>query len=230
LGGGWRKHEEDIVYFKKTLMKINIILYILVITLISACSTHKKILDKVFNENQQVTVNRIIDFYDSFVLNKTDNKLPINEAYLEFLNKNVLVTLDSGDIGFFIPADDFLIPFINSLERKALSEIYFTPDSVRVYDKQIKDFKKVHIPNYFLFNTEGGFMKLLKVLSKKNEFYQRYYKGILTCGDICPTTYSTLLFEYKKINFNNKEERLIFIVPFLFYNKTTADESHAYGR
>lgn len=201
-------------------MKINIILCILLITLFCACSTQKKILAKVFSENEQVTVNRIIDFYDSFVLKQTDNKLPINVAYLEFLNKNGLVSLNSGDLSIFIPADEIKTPFFDSLDRKSLSEIYFTQDSVRVYDKQINNFKKVHIPNYFNFNYKGEFMKLLKVLSKNNEFYERYYKGILECGDICPTTYSSLLFEYKKINFDNREERLTFIVPFLFYNET----------
>jgi len=68
-------------------MRINIILSIFVITFFSACSTQKKILTKVFNENQQETVNIIIDFYDSFVLKQNDNKLPINEAYLEFLTQ-----------------------------------------------------------------------------------------------------------------------------------------------
>ena len=217
-------NKQVMVHFKETQMRINIILCILVIAIFSACSTQKTIIEKVFNENQQVTVNKIIDFYDSFILKQTDNKLPINEAYLEFLNKNGLVSLDSGDVSFFIPSDEVLIPFFNSLERKALSEIYFTPDSVRVYDKQINDFKNVHILNYFVFNSEGKFMKLLKVLSRKNEFYQRYYKGNLRCGDICPTTYSTLLFEYKKINFNIKEEILTFIVPFLFLNKIISIE------
>lgn len=208
------------VHFKKTQMRRNIILCTLVITLFSACSTQKGILAKVFNENQQVTVNRIIDFYDSFVLKQTDNKLPISEAYLEFLNKNGLVSLNSGDLSCFIPTDKIKTPFFNSLDRKALSAIYVTQDSVKVYDKQINDFKKVYIPNYFVFNFEGEFTKLLKALSKQNEFYQRIYNGILECGDICPTTYSALLFEYKKIDFNNKEERLTFIVPFLFYNET----------
>ncbi len=54
-------------------MRINIILSIFVITFFSACSTQKKILTKVFNENQQETVNIIIDFYDSFVLKQNDN-------------------------------------------------------------------------------------------------------------------------------------------------------------
>jgi len=93
--------------------------------------------------------------------------LPINEAYLEFLNKNGLVSLDSGDFSFFIPEDEITTPFFNSLNRKALTAIYFTQDSVCVYDKKTNDLKKVHIPNFFVFNLKGEFLKLPKVLSKK---------------------------------------------------------------
>jgi len=66
-----------------------------------------------------------------------------------------------------------------------------------------------------MLNTKGRYFELLKLLSYKNEFFRMYYEDILEWGTIRHTTYALIFTDYHKVNFSEKEERLVLIVHFL---------------
>jgi len=186
-----------------------------------ACN-QKNLIDEVFNHEEAETIYKIIDFYDAFVLSKTDTNLPIDKAYIVFLNNNLQLAIDSGDfygdVHLLIPSDEYLIPFRHSLSIKHL-KVFFV-DSVFFFSRKQENFYK-YLPDVFATNNYGKYANFLRKMSEKNKFYRQFYESGIRCGDIiyCPTIYVTLIYEYNEIDFRKKDERLIFIIPFLFLNK-----------
>jgi len=200
-------------------MKIRLLVILLAGVLFQTCSGQGNLLDKVFDDEQVVTIEQIIDFYDEFVVANSDQCKTIEEAYLFFLNNRCPEIILIGDFSPLIPDEKEKFAFFNTLDKNALLEIFFILDSVRVYNKTTKEFEIKAVPYYFSFNSIGQYTKLLEELSTRKDFFKQYYQGVIACGDLCPTTYASLITDYKKIDFNKKEERITFIVPFLFYNK-----------
>jgi hypothetical protein len=201
-------------------MTIRTLVLILACALFQTCSEQEDLLNQVFNYEQVVTIEQIIGFYDEFVLSNTDQSKTIEEAYLIFLKNLCPEIILKGDISPLIPSEKKRFAFCNTLDKKALSEIFFILDSAEVFNNEIKEWQKDAVPFYFSYNTNGLYTKLLEYLSIRNDFFKQYYQNFITSGEIGPTTYASLLIDYSKIDFSRKEERITFIVPFLFYNKT----------
>ena len=141
-----------------------------------SCSTPESALDKVFDNTQLVTVNRIIDFYDNFVLSRTDKKLSIDKAYLDFLNTNCPKAIESGYLDILIPDRNDKVNFYKTLDREELSEIYVIQDTVKLFDRNKKEPINTYLPYSFRLNTQGKYVELLKLLATRNDFYKEYYK------------------------------------------------------
>jgi hypothetical protein len=193
------------------------LLFVLLLGQLTSCQVPDNILKNVFNNRELQTIDKIIEYYDNFVISQTDEKLPIDKAYIVFLDKLNPSVEEIGDMSLLLPDTNQRFKFFKTIDKKSLSEIYNIQDSVTIYRKtdKGKTLIKEYKPFTFSLNCQGKYLNLLKELSKRNAFFKNYYQNILACGDICPTNYSAILKGYNSINFNKREERLVLIVNFL---------------
>jgi len=197
-------------------MQNKLFLFLLFMGLCFSANAQKNLIDKVFTQEEAKMIYKIIDFYDAFVLSKTDTNLPIDKAYLTFIGTNASLAEEMGDLGLLIPDDEYRIPFFYSLNRECLKAIFV--DSVRFRDREQGYFCK-YIPDYFEPDIYGKYMLFIKKMSNKKKFYRQFYKNAVLTGTINnPVAYCLLLYNYQNINFEIKDERLIFVVMFLFHN------------
>lgn len=185
-----------------------------------SCQSSKPVIDQVFNEKEVKTINKIIDYYDAYVLSFYKDSIPIDQAYKKFVSFATPVS-ENTDNFIFLPPESMQVPFVNSLDKNSLSELYFISDSVKVFDTVIK------VPYNFTLNYRGKFVhKFLKKLSRRNEILKNYYRGTILAGDICPTTIAMLMHDYENFNFNNRDERFAFISAFFFRREITETEEY----
>ncbi|MDD4529900.1 MAG: hypothetical protein PHX48_08500 [Bacteroidales bacterium] len=211
-------------------MKINIInaktcLIVLLFSSLSliSCQSSKSVINQVFNEQEANTINKIIDFYDAYVLSFYKDSIPIDKAYKKFVYFSTPIAENTGDLLLFLPPESSLVPFINSLDKNSLTELYFISDSVKVFDTVIK------VPYNFTLNYRGKFLqKYLKKLSRRNEILNIYYRDFIAAGDVSPTALVMLMHDYEKFNFNNRDERFAFISAFFFRRHMTETEEYLY--
>ena len=52
-----------------------------------SCKKSDDILTKVFNQTDLETIDKIIKYYDDYVISQTDNQLSIGKAYIAFFEK-----------------------------------------------------------------------------------------------------------------------------------------------
>jgi hypothetical protein len=192
------------------------ILFIFIITgIINSCSTKNDIFHKVFDKSERKTANELIKYYDDFILSKMQKDVSISEAYLMFLDKTIFDMNGYGDLSYLIPDYEEKDIFLKSLNRKDLSEFYFIQDSICVFNREKRKTENRYKPFRLMLNTEGSYFELLRQLSYKKEFFRMYYKDILVAGTISPSSWGLIFKDYHKVNFDNKEERLVLIVQFL---------------
>jgi len=190
-------------------------IFILLIGLLFACNTSDKILSKVFDERELITVNQIIDFYDNFVQKNTGDSLQIDKAYLKFLSINCPVATKTLQLTTLLPSSTEELNFYSKLDKETLKEIFIISDSVNGYSRKEKKQISVYQPFTFKLNTKGQYYKLLKILSERNEFYKNYFNSLNCVGDLGIKNYTAILTKYRDIDFSKKEERLVLIVNLL---------------
>lgn len=199
----------------KNLRRYLTCIVVLVIGLFASCSHQDKTLNEVFNNNQLVTINRIIDFYDNFVLKQTGNKLSIDKAYEDFLSNTCPVVIETGNINILLPERKERLKFFKSLDKEALKEIYIINDTVSIYNSNER-ILNAYQPFSFNINMDGKYFELLEILSKRNDFFKSYFEFVETSGGLNPQTYSHILKGFRNIDFTRKEERLVLIVSLLY--------------
>jgi len=190
-------------------------IFLVGVTFLYSFKSPDNTLKKVFNADELITVNKIIDFYDNFVLSKTSENLKIEDAYRQFLDNNCPLVEKSGDLSCLLPDVKEKLDFYSTLDKKNLEEIYAIADTVKYYNRAKGEFEKVYQPYSFMFNTQGKYYDLLKLLSKRNKYFKEYLESIDFVGDLSPSNYMAILDGYRNINFNKKEERLVLIVNLL---------------
>lgn len=185
----------------------------------TSCVSQKPVMEKVFNEKELHTYNRIIDFYDDFILSHYEKPIEIDDAYQRYISHYGPICEEEGDLSYLKPSDSLCAIFFKTLDTTALNELYFTLDSIRFFDTILK------VPYHFSFNYGGKFKTFAKQLSKRKSFYKGYYDGMEKAGDIqSPTTFVEFIYMSHKMNFKNRDERLAFASLFLFRNPMTAYE------
>lgn len=206
-------------------MKINISnakagLIVLLLSSLSlvSCQSSKSVINQVFNQQEAITINKIIDYYDAYVLSFYKDSIPIDKAYKKFVSFATPITENTGNL-IFLPPQSMQVPFVKSLDKNSLSELYFIRDSVKVFDTIIK------VPYDFTPNYRGKFIhKFLKKLSKRNETLNIYYKDFVDAGDVSPVALIMFMYEYENLDFNNRDERFAFISAFFFRREITKTE------
>lgn len=177
-------------------------------------------LTKVFNQTELKTIEKIIRYYDDFVISQTDNQLPIDKAYIACFEKMKTSIKEADDFDMFLPSIDERIVFYKTLEKKVLSEFYDIKDTLTFRYKGENEARNFYRPYSFTLNYDGKFVSFLKELSSKNEFFRNYYESVQAAGDISPSNYGMLLHDFNKIDFKNREERFVVIISLLRIGKT----------
>jgi len=183
--------------------------------LLVGCSQADSILEKVFDRQELQTVNKIIIFYDTFVLQQVESASTIDKAYNEFLSINCQNAIDSGDISGLLPDKNLKNEFYATLDKEALKEIFIISDTVKYYNRLNKEWISVYQPFSFTLNIDGQYFQLIKTLSTRNDFFKSYFESVERCGDLCPTNYAAILTGFHNIDFKKKEERLVLIINLL---------------
>ena len=178
------------------------------------------VLTKFFNQAELKTIEKIIQFYDDYVVLQTDNQLPIDKAYIAYLEKMKTSIKKADDFDKFLPLIEDRIEFYKTLDKKILSEFYDIKDTLRIRFRGENEPNIVYSPYSFDLNLNGKYYDFIKELSLRNDFFKNYYETIQVAGDIAPTIYPLIIYENNKIDFDNREERLVIIISLLRLGKT----------
>jgi len=204
----------------KQYRRLNYLLCILFLGQLMSFKNPDDTLSKVFNQTDLKTIEIIIKYYDAFVISQTENQLPIDKAYIAFLDKTTPLVNEAVGVNVFLPDKNERITFYRTLDKGALSEIYDIRDTLTIHFRGEGKARKIYSPYTFSLNFDGKYVTFLKELSLRNDFYKDYYETVQVSGDIGPTNYARILSDYKKIDFSKKEERLVFIINLLRTTET----------
>jgi hypothetical protein len=199
---------------KKTRLHIFLVFALMAFPLVSMGQNLN--LGNFFTKSQQVTINKIIDYYDSIVMTRTHHKYDIKHAYYYYFDSIFPSVIKSGKLSLATITGKQRIKFLSSLNQKALKEIYIIKDSAsysthgRVY--------KMYSPYTLKFNSHGAYAQLLESLSKENSFLNGYCGQIIKNGNFGPSSYATILNASQKFDFGDRLQRLLVIVNLLLIN------------
>jgi hypothetical protein len=180
-----------------------------------SCKKQNDLLTQVFNQTDLQTIDKIIEYYDAFVISQTSNLLSVDKAYIEFFEKNNSILKQADGIYKLRPKQDQLLDFYKTLDKNVLSEFYNIKDTLTIHFRGENNFRKVYSPFSFDLNLTGKYFDLLKELSSRNDFFKKYFENIQNAGDISPVNYAMILLDYNKIDFSKKDERLVVIINLL---------------
>ena len=203
---------------------LNYILCLVFLGQLMSCKESDDLLTKHFNKSEIKTIEKIIQYFDDYVISQTSNQLTIDKAYTTYLNKMKASIEKASDYDLFLPSIDNRIEFYRTLDKNILSEIYNIKDTLTVNFRGENGPQKVYSPYSLSLNLHGKYFDFLKDLSLKNDFFKSYYENIQVAGDISPTHYSKILHEHSEIDFNNREERLVVIISLLEIGKTISQK------
>lgn len=191
-------------------MKTN---YLIIISLILffSCQRNGIVLCELFNEEEITEVDKIIQYYDSFIRVQTDYKgEDISHAYQTFLQLNSILAQEGNDMDVLRPSLNVQNALFSTMKSEFIEEIFQLKAFYDHIGSHIEDSNPpLHItPN-------GKFVKYLQELAKINPLFAPCAKELSEKGDVGTQCYQTLLTNYPQINFNSKDERFAFIVCIL---------------
>ena len=198
---------------------LNYFFCVLFLGLLMSFKKSDDLLTNYFNESEIKTIEKIIQYFDDFVISQTTNQLPIDKAYIAYFEKMHTSIEKVSDFKMFMPSIDERIVFYNTLDKKTLSEIYVIRDTLTIRFRGENKPRKVYSPYSFDLNLHGKYSDFLKELSLRNDFFKIYYETIQVAGDIAPNLYAKILHENNKIDFDDREERLVVIITLLCLGK-----------
>ena len=100
-------------------------MFVLFISLfiVVSCNINQNSLEKIFTKDELKETNLIINFYDNYVLSKTDKNLSIEEAYTLFIENNKPTSSNKvNEDLFFINSND-RNNFLKTIDINFLLEI-----------------------------------------------------------------------------------------------------------
>src|SRR5512133_2885177 len=126
-----------------------------------SCRKSDGLLTKVFNQTELKTIDKIISYYDDYVISHTGNQLPIDKAYIAFLEKKVPMVKETGDFNILLTDRNERIKFFESIDRYVLSEIYDIRDTVNFHFCGENEARKLYSPYSFNLNYDGKYASFL---------------------------------------------------------------------
>jgi len=185
-----------------------------------SCKKSDDLLTNHFNKSEIKTIEKIIQYFDEYVIAQTSNQLTIDKAYTAYFDKMKASIEKASDFNQFLPTIDNRIAFYKTLDKNILSEIYDIRDTLKIQFRGEDTPRIIYSPYSFDLNLYSKYYGFLKELSLRNEFFKSYYESTQVAGDISPTLYAKILHENSKIDFSQREERLVVIISLLRLGKT----------
>ncbi len=163
-------------------------------------------INKIFNKSEIVTLERILAYFDSFVMKQTKTA-NVDSAYHSY-SESLLNNDSAEDFWRKIGHGDALKDsFLVTLEGdKVFSELW-----VKGYDIQGGD-----TLGYFLMpNWQGKYMKYLDYLITQYPIFKEYRETIFACGAIPPTLAGGFPYAHKKLDFGDERIRLFSAIHYI---------------
>jgi hypothetical protein len=173
----------------------------------------------VFPKDALPVVNEIIAYYDSIVRAANPDIKDIREAYLVYLDTVCPKILHDGNFAHSGINPEARRKLFDRLDKKGLSEIFIVGDTLKYFDT--KERKRVvrYFPYYVNLNMRGAYVRMLEKLSHSSTFMNEYYKQVHGYRNPTAGSYGMILRDYRKLNFSDPAQRLVFIVTILSVNE-----------
>lgn len=167
----------------------------------------------IFTTEELKTLNTIVDYYDSIILSKTSGNQDIKTSYYQYFDSIFPIVIEAGDLNLLAIDQESRTNFLSSLDQDFLREIYQIRDSV-IYS--FRGVTKTKYSAYILsLNFNGKFVDYLKYLSNENKFLEQFYDDIIATGDFNPVGYAMILKEYKDLEIEDVQQRLVLVISLL---------------
>jgi hypothetical protein len=201
-----------IAFIKK--MKEILKIAVFVITILSVSCDEKSLIEKHFNSSEIITINKIINYYDNWIISETGEQ-NISSAYLQFLEKVQPKVLKENTTEYLLPDKENVRKFLATLELKNLDKIYLIEDYHLSFDQNKSAFDTIASPYSLRINYPGKFISFLNDLKTKKKFFRPYFEYIDLEAHIGPAAFAEIILGYEEINFKKRDERLVFIITII---------------
>jgi len=165
---------------------------------------------KGFNKEEASSLELIVNFFDSFILESTEKAQNINQAYYQYF-ETIKSTESIEDVGIKIGLSNSACTkaLIKNLKKSGVfQEIWKYSYSS---DFKTKDTLSVRLA----LNQQGRYMQLLKLLGEDNHFFFEYYQDLKMSGGISPGNIAQFIKYFPKVKFQKEVNRLVFAVHYI---------------
>jgi len=173
----------------------------------------------MFPKDDLKTVHELIGYYDSIVQAANPGIKDINTAYRTYLDTVCPKILDDGNFAHSGINPETRRKLFDRLGRKNLSEIFIVGDTLHYFDTKEKKRVERYFPYYVNLNMKGAYIKMLQELSQTSPFIKKYYEEVHGYRNPTAGCYGMMLRDYRKLNFSDPAQRLVFIVTMLSVNE-----------
>lgn len=195
----------------------NMVLLILAMIVNLSCTSisHTELMNdsdalKVFNEEEIHSLELIVNFFDSFILENTEKAQDISQAYYQYFetikNSGSIEDL-SRDIG--LSNSDATKALIKKLKDNGI--FYEIWNYAYGYDFETKDTLSVELE----LNQQSKYVQLLELLGKNNNFFGEYNKHLQSSGTISPGNIALFMKYFREIEFQKEVNRLVFAIHYI---------------
>lgn len=165
--------------------------------LASCAGRESGVLRKVLNHRELITAMAMVDEYDKFIsVMGTREEVPVEKAYNNFLQFNVLFARVSGNAANFRPDPSRIVEVIDTLGVENVKKFL-------VFNPQCTQLAIAH---------DGKYIEILEQLAPRREIYAGMLeKAGASTGESIEGDW-TVLDEYGKIDFRQADERFVFLL------------------
>lgn len=195
----------------------NIVLFTLALVINLSCIpiSHMELTNdpdvlKIFNKEEISSLELIVNFFDSFILENTEKAQDINQSYYQYFEtiKNS-ESIEDLSVHIGIANSNITKSLIKKLkDRKIFYEIWKYSYG---YDFETKDTLSVRLK----INQQGKYVQLLKLLGKSNNYFLDYNKDLQSCGTICPGNIAQFMKYFREVDFHREVYRLVYAVHYI---------------
>lgn len=165
---------------------------------------------KVFNKEEVSSLELIVNFFNSFILENTEKAQNINQAYYQYF-ETIRSSESIEDLGIKIGLSNS--PGTKALIKKLKKSGVF--QEIWKYSYSIDFNTKDTLSVRLALNQQGKYMQLLKLLGEENHFFFEYYQDLQSSGSISPANIAQFIKYFPKVNFQKEVNRLVFAVHYI---------------
>jgi hypothetical protein len=194
-----------------------IVFVLLTILTVGSCAGNRRgrMSRLTLSQLDSVFIDRTLEVYDAFVRSKMGDELPIGEAYSHFFAENGAKVEAAGDAILFMPDSTFVYGWTSELVGNTLSNSlvglsYMSP-------REQRTFSDIPFwPSGWQYDLKyPRFVEFGRQLGKRNSFWTDFADSIEAAGGFSPTCYAALMYGSDNIDFDNKHERFLAVIPFM---------------